>query len=87
MLGAMPEGTIVVRVPRESSTAILLRSDAILEIWRTLGGVLGLLSGPGRLVPRIIRDGVYRFIAKRRTRWTPGACVVPGDRPNTIFLP
>lgn len=69
------EGTMVLM--RETDGAIFLRSDAILEIARALGGSyrLAVLL---RLLPRLLRDGVYRLIAKNRHRIRGGGeCRMP----------
>jgi predicted DCC family thiol-disulfide oxidoreductase YuxK len=43
-------------------------SDAALRIARGLGGAWALL-GVFRLLPRVLRDAVYRWIARNRYRW------------------
>jgi predicted DCC family thiol-disulfide oxidoreductase YuxK len=43
-------------------------SDASLEVYRRLGGLWWLLS-LARFVPRVIRNPVYRLIARNRYRW------------------
>lgn len=61
--------------PRELGSVLLLEdgrlyreSDAALRIVRSLSGAWKLLS-VFRIVPRPIRDGVYRLIARNRYRW------------------
>ena len=44
------------------------RSTAVLHIARQLKGIWPLLAIL-LIVPRVIRDGVYRFVAKNRYRW------------------
>ncbi len=71
------EGTMVVL--REEDGALFLRSDAVIELARALGGWrrIGVL---GRLVPRALRDGIYRMIARNRHRLPGGsgdACRMP----------
>jgi predicted DCC family thiol-disulfide oxidoreductase YuxK len=46
----------------------LLRSDAALAIGRALGGRYRLAAQASRLIPRLARDLVYRFIAQHRYR-------------------
>jgi len=46
----------------------LLKSDAVLEIARQLGG-LWKLSLLFYLIPHSLRDGLYDFIARNRYRW------------------
>ena len=43
------------------SDAALRAVAAVGGLWRLAGGLL--------LVPRVIRDGVYRFVARNRIRW------------------
>jgi predicted DCC family thiol-disulfide oxidoreductase YuxK len=47
---------------------LLLKSDAVLEIIRLLGGVWGLLYA-FKVLPRTWRDGLYSLIARNRYRW------------------
>ena len=62
---------------------VLRDSDAVLEIWKRLGGVWRS-SGLFRAVPRSVRDPIYRWIARNRYRlfgkletcWVPA----PADR-------
>jgi predicted DCC family thiol-disulfide oxidoreductase YuxK len=59
-------------------TQVYTHSDAALRIARSLDGawpLLGLLA----LVPRVIRDAAYRFVARRRYRWfgRVAACTIP----------
>jgi predicted DCC family thiol-disulfide oxidoreductase YuxK len=63
-------------------------SDAWLEVHRRLGGgwaFLGLL----RIVPRWIRNPVYRVIARNRYRWfgRRRVCRVPTAAERDRFLP
>lgn len=54
------------------------RSTAVLRILARLGGVYRL-TGIFYVLPRLIRDGIYNFIAKRRHRWfgKRSACRMP----------
>ena len=68
--------------------AVLLRSDAFLEMAAALGGgwKMCLL---GRLVPRFLRDGIYRLIARNRHRWWRGTsvCEMPDEDLRRRLLP
>ena len=57
---------------------LLVRSDALLEIFRRLGGGWSLLAGL-RLLPRPLRDVAYTAFARRRYRWFGrfDACPMP----------
>lgn len=81
-------------VPTDLSTMVFLEdqriwteSGAVLAALRSLGGAWGLVGSVGRLVPRVVRDGMYRFVARRRIGWfgPADACELPGDA--TRFLP
>ena len=67
---------------------IYKESDAFIEIYRHLGGVWGFLSLL-RLVPRGIRDFVYRTVARNRYRWfgKRDACRIPSPEERSRFLP
>ncbi len=63
------------------------QSDAVLEIAAELDGIgkyLALL----RIVPRFLRDPIYRFFAIRRYRWfgMKQACMVPPPEVRNRFL-
>jgi predicted DCC family thiol-disulfide oxidoreductase YuxK len=48
--------------------ALLVRSNAFLHILRRLGGGWRILAGLLAVVPRPLRDVIYRFIARIRYR-------------------
>jgi predicted DCC family thiol-disulfide oxidoreductase YuxK len=60
-----PESLVVIVEGR-----IYTRSDAVLEIAITFGGVWRV-AALLRRVPRGLRDWIYRFVARHR-RWIPG---------------
>ncbi len=47
---------------------LLIRSDAFVHILRRLGGFWRFVAGIIGVIPRVIRDGVYDFIARVRYR-------------------
>jgi len=63
------------------------QSAASLEVYRRLGGPWRLLS-LARLVPRWIRDPVYRVIARNRYRWfgKRETCRIPTAEEKARFL-
>ena len=63
------------------------KSDAALEILKTIGGVLSLFY-ICKLIPRFIRDAVYDFISKNRIRWFGRfeSCRVPTKEERDQFL-
>lgn len=68
---------------------LLTRSDAVLHVLRTVGGVWGVFGAIARLVPRVIRDRCYRIVAHRRLRWFGGAeaCRLPSMEERDLLLP
>lgn len=44
--------------------------------------IVGLL----RVVPRILRDSVYKAVAKRRRSFSKGFCVLPTEKQKKLFL-
>lgn len=66
---------------READGAVFLRSDAWIEMGRVYGGFFRL-AGLLRLVPRVLRDGLYRWIAANRYRFAGSveSCVMPDER-------
>ncbi len=66
---------------------VLVRSDAVLRVWRYVGGPWRLAAWLGRLVPRAVRDGLYDLVARHRHRLAGGpACVVPTPEQQERFL-
>lgn len=61
-LGQLPD-SVIVRTPCGD---LLMHSDAALHCLRRLGGLWRLIATVVRLVPRPLRDGVYRGIAAVR---------------------
>ncbi len=67
---------------------IYTRSDAVLIICSRLSGKWRLLSA-ALIIPRPIRDAVYRFIAINRYRWIgqTAACRISSAEERALFLP
>lgn len=63
------------------------RSTAALRVGKMLGGVLSL-SYVFIIVPPVIRDGIYNFIAKNRYRWfgEKESCMIPTPDLRERFL-
>ena len=67
---------------------VLQRSDAILRAGRELGGFWGTSSSVAKVVPRPIRDLVYRFVATNRYRvfGKYDTCMLPDPNQRSRFL-
>lgn len=63
-------------------------SAAALGIMRRLGGTWGRLARLGQVVPRPIRDAIYRWVARNRYRWfgRQSACWLPTPELRARFL-
>lgn len=64
------------------------QSEAALRVARQLGGLLRVLSW-ARVVPRFLRDPIYRFVARNRYRWfgEKESCRLPSSAERALFLP
>lgn len=80
--GADPETVILLAEGRTWE-----RSDAAIRILAGLGGLwrLCLLL---LIVPRALRDAIYRWVARHRYRWfgKTDACLMPDARYKYLFL-
>lgn len=63
--GQHPAGTVVVL---DEKGVVRTRSDAVLHALDRLGGIWRIVAGAMRVVPRPLRDGVYRAVARTRRR-------------------
>ena len=81
--GALPDSVLLVMDGR-----VLSESDAPIGIGRLLGGRWRQLANTAGLLPRGVRDGLYRMIAKRRYRWfgRRETCLVPTEALQARFL-
>jgi predicted DCC family thiol-disulfide oxidoreductase YuxK len=67
---------------------VLQRSDAVLRAGRELGGFWSVCASVARVVPRALRDVVYRLIATNRYRMFGkyDACMLPDPNHRSRFL-
>jgi len=67
---------------------VLQRSDAVLRAARDLGGLWTLLATIAKIVPRGLRDLVYRFVAQNRYRvfGKYDTCMLPNPKQRSRFL-
>jgi predicted DCC family thiol-disulfide oxidoreductase YuxK len=83
---SVDQGTMVVK--RESDGRIFLRSDGVLEVCRALGGIWHV-AVILRAIPHVLRDALYRLIARNRIRWFghADACSLPSPSLASRLLP
>jgi len=72
--------------PSLSGGRVLYHSAAGLAVLRHLGGFWRVLATLGWLVPRPLRDAVYRAIARRRFDLVAPACLLPSLEQRERFL-
>ena len=78
----------VVEYYDQPNERVLQRSDAILRAGRELGGFWTASSSVARIVPRPLRDLVYRFVATNRYRvfGKYETCMLPDPSQRSRFL-
>ena len=71
----------------EPNEKMLARSDAILYLAEQLGGIWGIAK-IGRVIPRVIRDGMYKLVATNRYRMFGKyeTCMLPEPGQRAKFL-
>ncbi len=85
-LSALPDGALETLVLLEEGR-LFVRSTAALRIARRLSGLWPLAYG-AIVIPRPIRDGVYRLIARHRYRLfgRQETCMIPSADLRSRFL-
>lgn len=71
----------------QPSERVLSRSDAIIYVLTRLGGIWKLAS-LGRVLPKFLRDSMYRMVARNRYRFfgKHESCMLPDPRHRHKFL-
>jgi predicted DCC family thiol-disulfide oxidoreductase YuxK len=67
---------------------VLQRSDAILRAGRELGGFWSASAAAAKVIPRSLRDVIYRFVARNRYRvfGKYESCMLPDLNQRSRFL-
>ncbi|HEU4869936.1 MAG TPA: thiol-disulfide oxidoreductase DCC family protein [Pyrinomonadaceae bacterium] len=67
---------------------VLQRSDAILRAGRELGGFYSVSATAAKVIPRALRDVIYRFVARNRYRvfGKYDTCMLPEPNQRSRFL-
>ena len=78
----------VVENYNSSNERVLQRSNAILRAGRELGGLWSASSSIAGIIPRPLRDLVYRFVAGNRYRvfGKYDTCMLPDPKQRSRFL-
>jgi predicted DCC family thiol-disulfide oxidoreductase YuxK len=86
-LPPIDETMVLVEAPESPDERVRVRSDAALAILARLGG-LWRATTVFRLVPPVVRDLLYRFVARRRLAWFGrlDACRIPTPAERARFL-
>jgi predicted DCC family thiol-disulfide oxidoreductase YuxK len=68
---------------------VLVRSDAVLKLLGYLSPGYRFLGLLGRIVPRLGRDAIYKWVARHRYRWfgKRESCRLPTPEERATFLP
>jgi predicted DCC family thiol-disulfide oxidoreductase YuxK len=71
----------------EANEALLAKGDAFLFFARTMGGVWSAAS-LGRIIPRLIRNWLYDFVARHRYQvfGKSESCMLPDPRHKHKFI-
>lgn len=67
------DSLVWVEAAADGRAIVRTHSDAVLAVGRYLGGPWRLLAAMARVVPRVLRDAVYRFVARHRHLVVPRA--------------
>jgi predicted DCC family thiol-disulfide oxidoreductase YuxK len=85
-IAALPDSIVL----QETDGRVWVRSEAALRIGRRLGGVWAGLAMLGGGLPRPLRDGIYRLVARHRHRLfarPEGVCPRVAPELRERFLP
>ncbi len=82
------DGVVYVRGYGSGTTRVFVRSEAVLQALRDIGGFWRVVSW-ARIIPRFMRDGVYDLVARHRYGWFGryDECRLPTPRRRDQLLP
>lgn len=77
----------VVIEPGQAGERVLMRSDAILHVVKMLGGIWSF-ARVGSILPKSIRDAMYRLVARNRYRvfGKQESCMLPAPEQRAKFI-
>lgn len=69
--------------------SLFTHSAAWIEMMKVLGGIYGIVGRAASLVPAVVRELVYNFVAKNRYKWFGKSehCRLPKPGEEKLFLP
>lgn len=72
----------------QADERVLSRSDAVLQVGRELGRQWKILAAVGQVLPRALRDPIYRLVARYRYRvfGKYDTCMLPDPAQRSRFL-
>ena len=73
---------------KQPDQQLLARSDAAIFVLRQLGGIWRVVALGLRILPRLLRDAAYNFVARNRYRWFGKyeSCSLPDPNLRHKFL-
>lgn len=82
------DSLVVAREKADGTREVLTHSDGPLFLARRLGGWWSMVAAL-RILPRFLRDGMYRIVAKLRYRLfgKKETCRLPTPEERALFLP
>lgn len=85
--GHVPEFGQLQSIVLASRHGFFVKSDAILQIFKELGGI-GRLAALGYVIPRRLRNCLYDIVAQHRYAWfgKKSTCRVPTAEERARFL-
>jgi predicted DCC family thiol-disulfide oxidoreductase YuxK len=79
--------SLVLVEPGDAGERVRIRSDAALAVVEAFGG-WWVAARAARIIPRAVRDLIYRVVARHRHRLSrAAACIVPTPEQASRFLP
>ncbi len=82
------DSVIYVRGYGSGNARVFVRSEAVLQALRDIGGFWRVVSW-ARIIPRFMRDGLYDVVARHRYEWFGryDECRLPTPRQRDQLLP
>jgi predicted DCC family thiol-disulfide oxidoreductase YuxK len=71
-----------------SHEKIFTEADAVIEILKTIGGFWNFIAFVFQIIPKFLRNAVYRLVAKNRYKFfgKRNSCRVPNEKERERFV-